>query len=356
MAAVTTLPTFTKRIDDAFTETWYEIRAEAIDNILNATPLWAALKAKGCLTPQVGGDTITRTIQYGTAATPIDIVKGDTLSQGEPQLETVARWTFRNMSTHVQRDLLTDRENRGKFKIKDYVAKRLKAARDSMVQQYEAELVPIATAVAETTSKAIQGLNEMIPDYTYANAGTSPAYGGIARPATLAADGNVYRFTQAGSTGSNWWWGSVYKALTLPIEVNLVSDMKSLYNGISNNMEPPDLILSSQSLFEAYEDFGLDMAQVVKDDGGQLLDLGFDVMRYKGKPWVWSNGLTFTGSKAQMLMLNTKYIELVYDPGMWFDMTEWKTPPFQTTRVAHILSTCNLISTQLRRHGRLYEA
>ena len=343
----TTLPTFTKRIDDAFTETWYEIQAEAIDNILNATPIWAILKLKGCFTPQSGSDMITRTIRYGTQAS-VDVKKGDTLPQGEPELETVARWTFRHLATHVQRDLFTDRENRGKFKIKDYVAKRLQAARDSMVQQYETEVTAAFSTAAETTSKAIQGLNELLPPYANACTGT---YGLITRPATLAASGNVYK----PATG-NTWWGSAYKAMTLPVEVNLADDMRSLYNGISDNMEPPDLIISDLNPYEYYESYGLDMSQIVKDEGGQMVDLGFSVLRFRGKPWIWSNNVALSGPKMEVLMLNTKYIEVVYDPGMWFDMTEWKSIPLQATRIAHILSACNIITTQPRRHGRLYEA
>ncbi|KKL11579.1 hypothetical protein LCGC14_2544440, partial [marine sediment metagenome] len=37
----TTLPELTETIDNAFLHTWYEIRKEAIDNIIDATPVWA---------------------------------------------------------------------------------------------------------------------------------------------------------------------------------------------------------------------------------------------------------------------------------------------------------------------------
>lgn len=351
--ATTTLPTFTKRIDDAFTETWYEIKAEAIDNILNATPIMAALKASGCLTPQEGGDLITRTIKHGTGTTKA-VTKGDTFSQGEPELETVARWPFRMLSAHVQRDLFTDRENRGKFKIKDYISKRLQAARDALVAQQETDLTQAYSTTAETSDKVLESLNELILPYTEAHA-ASATYGLITRPSVLAeATGeNVSKHTVG-----NIWWGSKYRQMTLPIEINLVSDMKMLYNGVSDNIEPPNLIVSNLTPFELYEDFALDMSQIVKDTGGQLADLGFDVLRFKGKPWIWSNGLkgSLDADKMQVLMLNTKYIELVYDPGMWFDMTEWKPIPLQGTRIAHILCACNLIGTQPRRQGRLYEA
>ena len=43
----TTLPTLTETFDNAFTHTWYEIRPEAIDNILEATVFTMALKEYG---------------------------------------------------------------------------------------------------------------------------------------------------------------------------------------------------------------------------------------------------------------------------------------------------------------------
>ena len=54
-----------------------------------------------------------------------------------------------------------------------------------------------------------------------------------------------------------------------------------------------------------------------------------------------------------MMFLNLDYIELVYDPEYFFDMTEWYTTPNQLDRVAYILSAMQLIDTQPRRHGLL---
>ena len=62
---MTTLPTYTRTLDDAFVTTWYEIREEAIDNILDATIVWNILMGSGSFTEQTGGEIITRTIPPG---------------------------------------------------------------------------------------------------------------------------------------------------------------------------------------------------------------------------------------------------------------------------------------------------
>ena len=98
---------------------------------------------------------------------------------------------------------------------------------------------------------------------------------------------------------------------------------------------------------EIYEDFALDRTQIVK--GGRLADLGYEELKFKGKSLVWSDNVT----AGTMLFLNTEFIEVVYDPEVWFEMTAWKPIPLQTERIAHIICTMNLICTQLRRQGWL---
>lgn len=332
----TTLPQFTKAIDNYFTETWYEIKEGAIDNILLGTPIWAVLKNNGCFDTQTGGTNVEETIKYAVGPTAVPVVKGDVMGQGEIETETAAFWTFRNLSAHMQRSLIQDRENNGKFRIKDYAKKRITEAQQALQQQYELDLfnVGVSTTLTDESGKRIQSLNEMIPSSTNKATGT---YGGIAR--------------------SNTWWQSIYKALTATPEVNLLSDMKSIYNSIGLNQDYPDLLVSTQNLFEIYEEFALDQVQIIKDENTYLADLGFEVLRFKGNPLVWSPNVSTNASntnKNTMLFLNTKWIKVIYDPNMWFDMSEWKPIPLQQERIAHLLCAMVLYTNQPRRHGRLY--
>lgn len=327
---MTTLPTRTRVIDDTFVEVWEDIRAEAIDNILTATPVTALLMEAGCMVKQVGGHTITRTIKYGKGSATA-ISKGDTLPQGEPQLETMGIWTFRNVATHVQADLLDDTANAGPHKIKDYVKKRLSDATQAMKEDYEAAL--FATEVALETGKEIQGLNDILP-ITQTN--------GVAAATGTNTYGKIDR--------NNSWWQPKYKAVTANPEVNLLSDMKNFFNTISAHRSDaaPTHIVMNQTHFEIYEEFALDASQIIKDESTYLADLGFEVLRFKKRPVVWSANMT----ASQNMFLNTRFIEWVYDPNLWFHMTEFKPIPLQTTRIAHIISRCNILCTQLRNQGR----
>lgn len=318
-----TLATFTRLIDDDFVNTWYEIRPDAIDNILDAIVVWAALRERGTFTEQVGGDIITRTIGFGEQGA-VAVQKGDVLPQGEPDLDTMLQWDWRHTASHVQRSTIDDQKNNGAFRIKSYVTRRLEAARDGLEQKYEEDL--FRTAVLAETGKEIQGLNDMIPPFVDRATGT---YGKLAR--------------------SNVFWQPKYRQFVPPKDINLVSDMKIMYNDVHNNQVAPDLIISNKADFELYEEFALDASQIAKKDNF-LADLGFETLMFKGKDMVWTENI----DAGDMLFLNTQFIEVVFDPQLWFDMTEFKPIPLQLERIAHIVSALNIISDQLRRHGRLF--
>ncbi len=326
----TTLPTYTRTVDQAFVSTWYDIKAEAIDNILKSTVITAALRDLGCFHSQVGGEFITETIRYGTK--PAEATgKGAVLPSGENELETLAMWTWRYTVSHIQRSLFDDQKNSGPTRIKSLVKTKTQAARESLEQQIELDFV--RDVVTGETGLFPQGLFDIIPIYASRATGT---YGKISR--------------------SNDWWVPNYKAWNLPYEVNMLTDMSNLYNTCSKGLSKIKLILTDQTLFEIYETYAEDKTQLIKDEATNLANLGYEVLRYKGKPMVWSEqiGVSGYGTVYDMLMLNTDYIKIVYDPMLWFDMTEFKAMPKQAERLAHIFVAWNMISNQLRRHGLLY--
>ena len=337
----TTLPTFTRLIDDAFVTTWYEIREEAIDNILNATPIWNIFMAAGCFTSQTGGDIITRTIRHGEI-TPEQVSKGHVMTPSEPDLETMAIWEWRYLASNVQRSTFDDQKNAGPSKIKDYVGSRITAARDGLEQKFETDIWG-AHATTET-GEGIQSINDIVPLVGEAVTGT---YGKITRPSGY--DSETIKSPNAG----NAWWGPKYGSGTYAtLDVDLLDDMKSLYNGLHNNQAAPNLLISTLELFEVYETYAIDISQIIKDETTRLADMGFEVLRFKGKPLVWSSNQT----TKTMTMLNTDWIEVVYDPQLWFDMTDWKPQAFEFDRAAQILCAACLLTTQPRRHGALLYA
>jgi len=333
------LPTLTRTIDDAFTHTWYEIRAEAIDNILDANVVTAALRANGCFTPQTGGEYITRTIRYGEKSTK-NVKKGDTLSHGETQLKTMARWEWKYITAHIQRSLQDDQKNQGKFKIASLVEDRIQAAKEAMDDTIETTLMALPDQTGGAAEDTRMRL-ERDPNSLY-----NFMPGGTAQGAAQDFDGSSsYTFGEIGL--DNAWWRAKYKTKSGVSAVTLLDDMKNHYNTIGENKAYPNLIVTNQAMFEAYENYALDMSQIVKDNGTKLADLGYEVLKFKGKDMVWTSKVTTN----RVLMFNTDFIEVVYDPTYWFDMTEWKFTQLQLERIAHIVSAIQVICSQPRRQG-----
>lgn len=334
-----TLPQLTETLDTAFLHTWYEIRKQVTDNVLNGTPLMVLLKQKGCFTPQKGGRYITRNIFYAIPTTSA-VSPGDSLGEGVVETDTMAMWTWRYIATPVQRSLFKDQINSGPEKIRDYVETILERARQSYGQQHEADM--FNAQVTAETGKAMQSVFDIVPTTTTgASTGT---YGLIARPTAFS--------TNTPSTG-NTFWSPRYVSLTGPIDVTLVTDMTTLFNTCENNQQdPPDIFLTDRPTFELYEEFGRDAGQIMMNGATKaVLDLGFNALQFKGGTLIWSSNMTATHIKA----LNSKYIEYVYDPGMFAAMTPWKDMGggLLADRVAHIMTANNMITDQPRRHGEL---
>jgi hypothetical protein len=352
------IPTLSETLNTAFVETWYEIRAQAIDNILDSTIFSMALKEFGSMTPEVGARFITRTVRYGEKSLQ-NIAKGSILDQNEVEIDTLARWTWKYNAVDVNQSIIDSQINSGPSKIKDYVANRLGVARDAIVQDTEQNL--LRSAGEDSSGKQHNGLYDIIaPKSASVNnlsdahsitpeagesAGASEKNGNIAR--TQAYWQNIY-YTGALSSGS------AANASAGNYALNLVPVMRNLFNKTTAQLEAPNFILMNRDLFEAYEDEVADKQQIVRTSFDQkAADLGFETFTFKGATCAWASDLDADASTPvrDMFMINMDYVEWVFDPNLWFDMTGWKGNTNQLEEVAYIVSAQQLITAQPRRHG-----
>ena len=350
------MPTLTEQLDDQFTESWYEIREEAIDNILDATVFWLGLREFGCMTTQVGGRKIERTLRYGEKSKQ-NIRKGSTLSQEVKELETVGFWDWGYSLVDVNRSFVDDQINSGPNMIKSYVTKRIGAAREALVQDTERDLFMWA-AVADDQMNGIWDLVTVTDSMSRTDSTTvdlgAEGTDSYSSPQTSGVNGAGTAVTFGGinsTTGNQTWFRSNNKVGTPPYTITLLPDMRNFWNTISANVKSPNFLICDQVLYEQYEDEVGNAQQIVRSAFNKTAaDLGFDTMTFKGAPLTWTGKLA---SSSKMLFLDMDDIELVYDPTWWFDMTEWFTTPNQLERVAYIIMTMQLLCSQRRRHGVL---
>ena len=354
------LPELTRTIDDDFVNTWYEIRPMVSDNIMAARVFFAALEHFGCIKTQVGGEFVTRSVGYGKKSTQ-RFTKGTTLTQSEPALDTMGIWNWRYFAVDVTRSLVDDQKNAGKFKIKDYVARRIENARECIIEDLETYLMQWGAAYDAPAQ--INGIKDIVAPYTAQSylLDESAANESSSTYATGTSNGGISRV-------SNTWWrnwvaqdsateNTTNKLLAThaPYSINLVQDMEHIYQTVKANQEEIDFILCNQLLYEAYMDEARDKQQIVINGfTKKAIDLGFDAATYHGATISWSSAMaqkTTYNPYPEMLFLNMSHIEFVKDPNYWMSMTNWKETTNQLERVAYIIGvSTGLLTDQPRRH------
>ena len=313
----------TEALDNLYTTTWQNMKDTVRDQIFDATPLWFWLKDKGKLKSVEGGRFITEPLQYAKNDNVSWIGKGGTVSLNDFEFLTIAQYNWRYLVGSIVRFGVDDQQNRGKNAIMSLMNAKLDNTQNSLVSTLEAAMAQ----GSGTATNSIDGLQLLVAD-----APSTGTVGGIDRA--------VY----------TWFQNKAKNMTGLSFATNGVAEMRTMLNNCMNNlkMDAPDIILSGQTPFEYYEDTVLDYYRVTSN---KLADAGFQNQTFKGIPMVWSPSIANT----RMYMLNTNFINFVYDPMMNFDMTEWKAIPEQVNdRAAQVITAGQLTLSRARCQGVLH--
>lgn len=316
--------TLSEALDNLYTTTWLHMKEEAIDNIFDATPFWFWMRDKGRMKTKVGGRLILEALEYAKNDGVGFIGKGGSVSLNDREFLTDATWNWHYLVAPLVRFGTDDQQNRGRTKIMDLMNAKLTNAKNSLVDTLETTLAAGAGAVGG----AFNGLQLLVKD----DPTTSTSVGGI----------NQLTYT---------WWQNKSKNMTgISFATLGIYWMRNMLNNVTNNRrkDRTDIILSGQTPFEYYEENAYDKIQLTNT---KLAELGFDSQAFKGIPMVWSPAIANT----RMYFLNTNFLFFVYDPGVYFDMTEWKPIPEQVNdRAAQIVSACSFITNRRRVQGVMY--
>lgn len=316
---------FTQALDDLYTTTWQRRLPGVFDNIFGAAPFWYFLKDKGKLRPERGGRFLETNLAYAKNTSVQWITRGQTVPMTDFKFLTVAQYQWRYLTANILRFGVDEQQNSGDSRILNWVEEKLNNTDESLVDNLETAL---AGGMGAATQQ-IDGLQYLVPDS--ANV-ANPAFnaGGI--------DPSVY----------TWWQNQAISMNGLSFAVNGIAQMRHLLNLCMNNrrMDKPDILVTDMASYEYYEDTALPALRFADT---RLADLGFDNQTYKRIPMVWTPAIT-----QRMYFLNTRFIEFVYDPAYFFDMTEWKSIPNQVNdRAAQIITACCFMTNRRRVLGVL---
>ena len=330
------IATLTETLDNLYTTTWLHLKSNAIDNIFTSVPFWSWMKEKGRFKTVIGGRKLLEPLVYAKNDDVKFIGKGGTVSLNDREILTEAVYDWHYIVAPIVRFGTDDQKNRGKTKIMDFMTAKLENAQDSLTDTLETTLFDGAGSGAGAVGGAFDGLQLIVQDD---GLGT---VGGI--------DSSV----------ETWWQNQdISDGNTVFSEV--LPNMRAMLNDCMNNRmkDRTDVIVTDQTSYELYEGIAVGSTtagavgseSLLRLSSTKMLDLGFDSQAFKGIPMIWSPDCP----AATMYFLNTNFLWFTYDPGLNFDMTEWKAIPEQVNdRAAQIITACSFYTNRRRVQGVIH--
>lgn len=303
--------------DNISTTTLQLIRKNLADAIFKANPTAYFFLAKGRVKLASGGKWIEEGIKYAKNSTIQSYSGYDLLNVNPTEEFTMSKYTWKQIAGSVSMSGLEDLENSGESQIFNLLKEKISILEMSMEEKFD-EMIHAAS-----TSKAAKdwlGLDELIENVAEASQGTV---------------GGINRTTYP-------WWRNRYKSDGS--FANLTSDMRKFYNDCSKGITTPDLLMMAQNIYEAYEDQN---AGKLRYSDTNLLDAGFDNIKFKGGTMMWNENC----QAGLIYFINTKYLSMTIHKRRNFVMTPFVTPYNQDAKVAQMLVAGNMTVSNSRFQG-----
>jgi hypothetical protein len=302
--------------DALLSTTLANYRSQLTDNVFSARPLTYWLMDKGRIRMLDGGTKIVEPLIYGQNSTVASYSGYDTVSLTPQSGISAAEYDWKQYAASIAISGIEEAKNNGEAEIINLLEAKIMQAEESMRE----------------------GFNQMFFADGTGNSGKN--WNGLGN---LIESGNTVGGIDSSSGQGNDWWRSYEEntagALTL-------AQMATAYNSVSLGNDHPDLILTTQTLFEKYE--ALLQPQLRYTDT-KTADAGFQNLLFKAAPVTYDVHCT----AGVVYFLNSKYLTLVGHSGKWFSQTEFIRPENMDARYALIMCYGNLTVRNRARQGKL---
>jgi hypothetical protein len=316
-------------VDNLITTTWYDVRKQLFSDIFQITPLLDMLGSKGRIKERMpNGRYFEIPIGYAQADQNQKwFGRGDTFGEQEKQLWTRLQYQRKNLGDSIVRYWDDQQKNQGEAQILDYAKELIGNHRMTMEDT-------LANALWSSQGNlAINTLPGLLP-----NVPTSGTVGGLDRAVNPYVRNNATNI------------------IDIDISTELIPQMRTMYNTCSlkkgAGRATPDCILTTQAIFEEYEDQCLAKGeiQLANNRGTNRADLGLGGLSFKGAEMYWDP----LCPANTMYFLNTDTMEFAYDPQNYMTMTPWKSKHNSLDRYAQVVTVCNLLFNNFQKNGVLY--
>jgi hypothetical protein len=302
--------------DTLLSTTLANYRKQLTDNIFTARPLTYFLTDKGRLRMVDGGTKIVEPLIYGQNSTVASYSGYDTISLTAQSGMSAAEYDWKQYAASIAISGIEEAKNNGEAAIINLLEAKIMQAEESMKE----------------------GFNQMFFGDGTGNSGNN--WNGLGN---LVESGNTVGGINSASGQGNDWWRSYEEntagALTL-------AQMSTAYNSVSVGNDHPDMVLTTQTLFEKYESL---LQPQLRYTDTKTADAGFQNLLFKAAPVAYDVHCT----AGVVYFLNSKYLTLVGHTGKWFAQTDFVRPENMDARYALIMSYGNLTCRNRAKQGKL---
>lgn len=301
--------------DALLSTTLANYRDQLTDNVFTARPLTYFLQDKGRIRMLNGGTKIVEPLIYGTNSTVASYSGYDSLSLTPQAGITAAEYDWKQYASTIAISGIEEAKNNGEQEIINLLEAKIMQAEESMREGFNQMFFADGTG---NSAKDWNGLGNIVE--------ASGTVGGINR-----------------ATAGNEYWRSYEENTAGALSL---AQMATAYNTVSVGNDHPDMILTTQTLFEKYEAL---LVPNLRFTDTKTADAGFQNLLYKAAPVTYDVHCT----AGVVYFLNSKYLTLVGHSGKWFAQTSFVQPENVDARYALILCYGNLTCRNAKKQGKL---
>jgi hypothetical protein len=316
-------------VDNLLTTTWYDVRKKLYKEIFQITPFYDMMVEKGRIKERAPDGTHFE-IPFAYAHSSQNLQwfgRGAKFGKEEKEFMTRMSYQTRNFGDNIVRYWDDERKNKGKTRILNYVEEIIDSHQSTMQNGLAVSMWTSGGALA------IHTLPELITTTP-----TVGSIGGIARSENPYLQNIILDF------------GSLSFATSILLKMENVYNTCSIWKS-KGGRRAPDMIVTTQLIYEAYQDLARALGIYEFNTTGRRVDLGMGEAKFKGAEMYWDPDCP----AGQMYFLNTSSLEFAYDPDNWFEMTDWKSEADSLDRMAQVVSVGNLVANNFRKNAVIFD-
>jgi len=284
------------------------------DNVFSARPLVFFLKQAGQIRQIGGGNQIVLPLIYAQNTTAGSYAGYDVIATTPQDGISAAQYDWKQYAVSVSISGIEEAMNSSEQEVIDLLEAKVMQAEETVMEQMDSMFFGDGTG---NGGKNWNGLANLVNQ----NATTV---------------GNI-------DPAANPFWQSNINTTT---EALTLARMETFYNNASVGNDRPNVILTTQALYEKYNSL---LQPQLRYTDTRTADAGFENLVFHGAPVTYDTYCT----SGVMFMLNSKYLRLVGHKDVWFKPTPFVRPENQDARYMQMLVYGNLTISNRKRQSVL---